>query len=624
PLITSYLLTRGGGEASIGHVYAANTLGAIAGVILGSQFIMTMLGLEYVVIAGAVMDIAVGGWLFRMAAAGKEAVNKKVVAGLGALAFIAAVSALVIDPMSATFSYARAWNYSTKAQDVAFHKDGKTATVDVFLDKEDDSYWTLNENGLPQAYLGLDAPKNDEVTNTLLGALPWDVNPSISSVAVVGLGSGLSASVALEIPSISRMDVVEIEPAMVEGSRRLGGRVAKVHNDPRVWIHIDDARAYFASSGNKYDLIVSEPSHIWVAGVAGLFTTEFYSMARRSLNDGGMLAQWMHLHDQAPELVASVMAAISANFEDYQVYLTWDGNILVLARKSARVGRPTGEVFKIPQIRERLRWVGIESANDFYIRWLGGKKSLDPFFRSFGAPMNSDYHPYLSFGAIRAKYYQMDAFALGALRSSPAAIIEGLEGARMPEITEPLGQNPYLRQAGEIGVATSLFFALTGNGADQEKIDPGMAELAGNIGVFTTDCPTGALGRAWLSELNKAAFIMLPYLDRRRLATIWGRYIDSPCLDNIPSARSWLLLHQAVGGRDFQTAGQIARRLLPAGPLPYTQENIHLVSVAALADIREGKEGDALALLKRLEDGRHTGDNYHLRLLAAEGHGASR
>ena len=65
PLITVALLRDGAGEAAIGRVYAANTLGAIAGVLFALHIGLPVLGLKGAVIAGALVDALLGLALLR-------------------------------------------------------------------------------------------------------------------------------------------------------------------------------------------------------------------------------------------------------------------------------------------------------------------------------------------------------------------------------------------------------------------------------------------------------------------------------------------------------------------------------------------------------------------------------
>ena len=112
-------------------------------------------------------------------------------------------------------------------------------------------------------------------------------------------------------------------------ARAFRPRNERVYADPRSRIVIEDAKGFFAAHRAKYDIIVSEPSNPWVSGVAGLFSAEFYAMIKRHLNEGGVMAQWLHLYELAPELVVSVIKAMGSQFGGYAVYAVGPSDIVV-------------------------------------------------------------------------------------------------------------------------------------------------------------------------------------------------------------------------------------------------------------------------------------------------------
>jgi spermidine synthase len=77
---------------------------------------------------------------------------------------------------------------------------------------------------------------------------------------------------------------------------------------------IDDARAFLRVTPNRYDIIVSEPSHPWVPGVANLFTQEFFELGRSRLNDDGIFVQWVQIYQLSTESLRSVLATYQRVF----------------------------------------------------------------------------------------------------------------------------------------------------------------------------------------------------------------------------------------------------------------------------------------------------------------------
>src|SRR5204862_6481800 len=139
------------------------------------------------------------------------------------------------------------------------------------------------------------------------------------NAAVIGQGSGMTSHVLLGSPNLREVVTIEIEPDMIRASRGFRPANHRVFDDPRSIFVIDDAKSYFASSGRKFDIILSEPSNPWVSGVSGLFTHEFYRRVQRQLSDRGVFGQWLHLYELSDGLATSVLAAMDSVFPAYEV-----------------------------------------------------------------------------------------------------------------------------------------------------------------------------------------------------------------------------------------------------------------------------------------------------------------
>ena len=279
PLLTGALLRRGAGEAAIGRIYAANTLGAIAGVALAVHIGLPLLGLKGTLLAGALVDAALGVALLYATALRR----KPLFAAAGAFAalFLALAFFVRLDVNKMTAGVFRHGELETSRDaKVLFAKDGKTATVHLVRYSDATS---LRTNGKSDGSINLDPGSergSDEITMVLTAALPLSLKRDIRSAAVIGIGTGLTTHTLLQSLDIQRVDTIEIEPAMAEASRGFMPRNSSAFADPRSAIHIDDAKTYFSTSNRLYDIIISEPSNPWVSGVSSLFTREFYGRAR--------------------------------------------------------------------------------------------------------------------------------------------------------------------------------------------------------------------------------------------------------------------------------------------------------------------------------------------------------
>ena len=113
-----------------------------------------------------------------------------------------------------------------------------------------------------------------------LAYFPRFFRPKAQNVLVVGFGSGTTSGCALQFPDTS-VKCCELEPAVFEASRFFYHVNHQPERSPRFSVVFDDARGYMQAHAHKYDLILSEPSNPWIAGVSNLFTQEFYELANR-------------------------------------------------------------------------------------------------------------------------------------------------------------------------------------------------------------------------------------------------------------------------------------------------------------------------------------------------------
>src|SRR5437879_820665 len=292
PLFTQALLRGGRGERAIGQVYAANTLGAIAGVLLAVHVLMPVVGLKLALVAGAAVDILLGTWMLRYSQAASRRIHAFAAVIVGMLAATAPARAAILEPerlSSGVFRYGQA---APEFGPVSYYRDGKTASVAV---RGREGTLSILTNGKSDAALRLDPnqpPTQDEFTMTLLGALPLLIKPDAKTFANIGWGSGLSVEVALSHSGPAAVDTVEIEPAMVAGAHSFSPRIDRAYRDARSHVYFEDAKSYFARHGKLYDVIMSEPSNLWVSGVAALFTTRSYPVTSRSLAPEARSVRW--------------------------------------------------------------------------------------------------------------------------------------------------------------------------------------------------------------------------------------------------------------------------------------------------------------------------------------------
>ncbi len=563
PLLTGALLRRGSGEAAIGQVYAANTLGAIAGVVLAVHVGLPQLGLKGTLIAGSVVDAALG--LLLLASFSSRTAFSYVAAGC-AVVFVAAALGFELDANKMTAGVFRHGELATSRDaEILFKKDGKTATVHLVKYPEATS---LRTNGKSDGSINLDPAGergSDEITMVLTGALPLALAPGTKSAAVIGIGTGLTTHTLLQSLSIERVETVEIESAMAEASRGFVPRNSGAFADPRSAILIDDAKTFFSTHARRYDLIISEPSNPWVSGTASLFTREFYHRIRSHLNPGGLLVQWFQLYEIDASLVATVMRALGEAFPHYAVFAASDHDLLIVAGASPVPLPAQAEVFEHPGLAKELWTVHVLSVGDLDARYVGERSTLEPLFASYGMPANSDYAPVLDLNAARHRFMERSAGDVVGLLNLGVPVLEMLERTRSRRAVNPLFRGAYaFARIENTRLARYGRDFLAGPRVPvPEAVPTQLQKDLELVKLRLMECRDPRELDVWLHSAVRVAQALNPYLAPDDLAPLWNRIASGWCFGSLHEfQRRWIALFRAVAMRDGARMAVLGSQLL--------------------------------------------------------------
>lgn len=539
PLFTHVLIRNGHGERSIGSIYAANTLGAIAGVLFAVHFALPGLGLKSTLASGALLDIALGLVLLRFAGAGSP--RRWIAAGAAVAVPLLAVRFVALDGSLLGSGVYRSGEARLKGATTLYYQDGKTASIHV---GRIDSTVVIRTNGKPDAAIEMDPGRpghGDEITMVMAAAVPLAMRPEARRIANIGFGSGLTTHTVLASPHVEEVSTIEIERAVIDGARAFLPRVERAYSDPRSRLYIEDAKSWFARHNQRFDIIISEPSNPWVSGVASLFSVEFYDRIRNYLDDGGLLVQWLNLYEFNTGLAASVITALNQYFGDYAIYLTDDSNILVVAVKNGKLPRLSEDIFKLGTLRQELGHVGIHSADDFAFRRLGRAAMISPMLQALAMPLNSDYYPYVEMNAPKARFLRDGARELPMLAVFPLPLIEMLDPSASSW------------QADRVTDRRSWRY---------QKVEEARAIRAAWLGTAVADAAVAGKVARWRARwdgcgkdeadavlaMHELALATLAFLDPASLTGLWDPRGRPPCRSARASSR--LAVYQAVARRD--------------------------------------------------------------------------
>ena len=282
----------------VGGVYAANTLGAIAGAIAFSLLIIPWAGTQWA--ERGLIGLAAAAALLLL-----PPLRRVWLAGSIGAAALAACALIATVPRTPGLLVAYG---HTAVQDggstrILYMGEGMNASVAV--SEMTDNVRQFHVSGKVEA----STTPQDMRLQRMLSQLPAMLHPRPRSVLIVGCGAGVTAGGFVVQPGIERIVICEIEPLVP----RVVAKYFSVQNhgvvtDPRVEIVFDDARHYILTTKEKFDIITSDPIHPWVKGSASLYTQEYFEMCRDRLNPGGMVTQWVPLYESDEATVRSEIA----------------------------------------------------------------------------------------------------------------------------------------------------------------------------------------------------------------------------------------------------------------------------------------------------------------------------
>lgn len=387
------------GVRLVGRSYAVNTLGAILGAFSTGFILIPKFSTRFTILFSATLCIVLAGFAYRPV---RGDLDLRRSLGVGAtvvlimLLFavapqmrlsdlsIGAYDGLIRVLAKARGSVADEANPpGPDTHNLLWYKEGPTATVSV---REDWGIRSMAINGRTNA-----SDRDDMPTQVMLGQLPVLLAPHASNGLIVGYGSGVSVGSMLQ-SDVQAVECVELEPAAIDA----GGFFEHVNNhplaDPRVRLIIDDARTYLRVNPTSYDMIVSEPSHPWVPGVANLFTQEFFELGRERLKEDGVFVQWLQTYQLSTESLRSVLATFRNVFPHVMIFRVQGvakGKDLILAGSKQPLSLDHARTrFEDERVARELARINVRSAEDLESWFVCDETRLDAAIA--GAAINTD------------------------------------------------------------------------------------------------------------------------------------------------------------------------------------------------------------------------------------------
>ncbi len=397
---------RPGSAGPLGSAYLWNTLGTVAGALLGGLVLLPRLGLEGAFALGLLLN------LLAAAGAAWNAVGRRLVA-LVPIAVTSGVLGLVAvgsfgwAAFAAASGRGREWDRSFESfeafrtevrrrAEVRFQRDDSFANVLVGESSSGRRYLRIDGKLEASNGSGLATPVMAGHLGVLSGA------NEKGRVLLVGLGAGITAGSLLRYP-LERLDVVEISPAVAEAAALFAPDNHDALKDPRLHLHLEDAKTFLALSKDRYDLIVSAPSSPSVSGDSGLFTVDFFRAARAHLEHDGRFVQVVKADDLGEPLLKLLLRTVRDAFPRGSTWLGPKDLVVVSSLEPQRLDlERVARLLSEPGVAQDLARAEVPDL----VTLLSQQVHSDPGQAAFAGsgPLNTDDRNRLEFGSPVAHY----------------------------------------------------------------------------------------------------------------------------------------------------------------------------------------------------------------------------
>jgi spermidine synthase len=382
-----------------------------------------------------------------------------------------------------------------------------------------------NEDGLAFIINGrLDGnAKTDAGMQVMSGLIGAALHPHPTKAMVVGLGTGSTAGWLAAVPSVQRVDVVELEPAILEVAEKCAPVNHNALANPKLHVAIGDAREWLLTNDEKYDLIASEPSNPHRAGVAGLFTREFYESVKQRLEPGGMLLQWVQAYEVDDRTMETIYRTLGSVFENIESWQPQDGDLVLVASREPVHYNVKALRARLAEEPFRTALLDVWQANgleDFLGHYVGNGMVAKALQHLESGPLNTDDRTVIEFSFARSVDLP-NGFRVATVQA----------GARAGQADRPQFVDGEVDWPGVDEARISIFASLNQSPSMQSamKMSPEQrSRAAAFLDYMNGDLP-GAL-REWRSQLDEPKTLSQLALIAEALASqgngVAGSYIE--------------------------------------------------------------------------------------------------
>jgi spermidine synthase len=227
-----------------------------------------------------------------------------------------------------------------------------------------------------------------------LAHIPLLAMDAPDTVLVIGFGVGNTTHAATLHRSIRRVEVADLSENVIAHAGYFADVNQDVLNDPRVTVYVNDGRHHLQMQPPaSYDLITLEPPPIAYAGVAALYSREFYALARTRLRPTGFISQWLPAYQVPAETALAMVRAFVEVFPQAVLLSGAEADLLLVGTAGSRMRidptQLTAALANAPAVQADLRRLDLGSAREIVGAFVGSAQTLAEATRDV-APASDD------------------------------------------------------------------------------------------------------------------------------------------------------------------------------------------------------------------------------------------
>jgi spermidine synthase len=374
-------------NGSVGHLYFYNTIGGVIGSLTAGFWLVPAVGIKSAILVAGGLNIAMALAIYFVGV--QSAWFKK--AAYGCVAIMVFSFFMFASPgMNQTILNAGLYSEMIEKEhfsrnmipenrnlgNLLYFQEGINNSVAVVANKISKGNLTLHLSGSWEASTEIHARMHLK----FLGHLPMLFARETETVGVIGFGAGITTGAVLLYPDVRRVNVFELESAVIHASNYFEFVNNIPLKDPRTHLFMVDGRSHITYGNIRYDVITSDPIHPNVAGAANLYTYDFYKTMADRLNPGGIFCQWIPLAGVSLESYNTVLNSMHVAFPHMAVFSFFGESVIIASKEPLRADWSSLENrFYDSKVYADLKMVDMMTPYNLVAFFIGAEAQIDQY-----------------------------------------------------------------------------------------------------------------------------------------------------------------------------------------------------------------------------------------------------